>query len=127
MVLSHSRLMYAEVVFSQDVETWLALHRRAFKAFGGLPRVIVPDNLKAAVIKAAFSASDMGEVNRTYRTFARQFGFQIDPTPAYSPEKKGKVESAVKYVKGAFFEPRAGELGDLDDVNRRLFLSARQN
>lgn len=121
MVLSHSRLLYAEVVFSQDVETWLALHRRAFKSFGGVPHVVVPDNLKAAVIKAAFSSSDMGEVNRTYRTFARQFGFQIDPTPAYSPEKKGKVESAVKYVKGAFFEPRADQLVDLTDTNRRLF------
>jgi transposase len=64
-VLSHSRLLYAEVVFSHDVETWLALHRRAFKAFGRVPLVVVPDNLKAAVIKAAFSASDMGELPST--------------------------------------------------------------
>lgn len=121
MVLSHSRLMYAEVVFSQDIETWVGLHRRAFKAFGGVPKVVVPDNLKAAVIKAAFSAEEMGEVNRTYRELARQYGFQIDPTPAYSPEKKGKVESAVKYAKGAFFAPREEELVELRDTNRRLW------
>ena len=129
MVLSYSRLIYAEVVFSQDIETWLAVHRRAFHAFGGVPLVVVPDNLKAAVIKAAFSAEEMGEVNRTYREFARQFGFQIDPTPAYSPEKKGKVESAVKYVKGAFFAPRTDVLLKLDNTNERLWswLSKKAN
>ena len=121
MVLSYSRLMYAEVVFSQDIDTWLALHRNAFKHFGGVPKVVVPDNLKAAVIKAAFAADEMGEVNRTYREFARAHAFQIDPTPAYSPEKKGKVESAVKYVKGSFFAPRTEDLKELTDTNRRLF------
>lgn len=120
MVLSHSRLLFARVVFSQDVPTWLELHRQAFAFFGGVPSVIVPDNLKAAVIKAAFKADEMGEVNRSYRELARHYGFRIDPTPAYSPEKKGKVESAVKYVKGSFFEPRADSLLEIDDTNKRL-------
>jgi len=120
MVLSHSRLMYAEVVFSQDIDTWLDLHRRAFEFFGGVPEVIVPDNLKAAVIKAAFRSDETSEVNRSYRELARHYGFRIDPTPAYSPEKKGKVESAVKYVKGSFFKPRADTLVELEDTNRRL-------
>lgn len=120
MVLSHSRLMYAEVVFSQDVDTWLMLHRHAFDFFGGVPHVVVPDNLKAAVINAAFRSDEISEVNRSYRECARHYGFRIDPTPAYSPEKKGKVESAVKYVKGSFFSPRRETLTDLDDANRRL-------
>lgn len=120
MVLSHSRKMFARVVFDQSVETWVDLHKRAFRFFGGVPRVVVPDNLKAAVIRAAFKSDEVGEINRSYRELARHHGFMIDPTPAYSPEKKGKVESAVKYVKGAFFEPRAESLLELDDVNRRL-------
>lgn len=121
MTLSHSRLIYAEVVFSQDIETWLQAHRRAFKAFGGVPKVVVPDNLKSAVIKAAFAADEMGEINRTYRDFARYHGFMIDPTPAYAPKKKGKVESSVKYVKGSFFKPRADQLVELNATNRRLW------
>ncbi len=122
MVLSHSRVLFACVVFSQDVPTWLDLHRRAFAFFGGVPEVIVPDNLKSAVIKAAFKSDEMGEVNRSYRELARHYGFRIDPTPAYSPEKKGKVESAVKYVKGAFFKPRADTLLEIDDTNKRLMV-----
>ena len=120
MVLSHSRLLFARVVFSQDVATWLELHRQAFVFFGGVPRVVVPDNLKAAVIRAAFKSDEIGEVNRSYRELARHYGFRIDPTPAYSPEKKGKVESAVKYVKRAFFKPRAESLLEIEDTNKRL-------
>ena len=120
MVLGHSRLMFARVVFSQDQATWLDLHHRAFEALGGVPQVLVPDNLKAAVIRAAFKADELCVLNRAYREQARHYGFRIDPTPAYQPEKKGKVESGVKYVKNAFFKPREGELGDLDEANRRL-------
>lgn len=120
MVLAHSRLMYAEVVFSQDIDTWLALHGRAFAAFGGVPHVVVPDNLKAAVVRAAFKAEEMSTLNRSYRELARHYGFRIDPTPAYQPQKKGKVESGVKYVKNAFFKPRADELVELEATNARL-------
>ena len=126
MVLSHSRMLFARVVFSQNVSTWLELHRQAFAFFGGVPEVVVPDNLKAAVIKAAFKSDEMGEVNRSYRELARHYGFRIDPTPAYSPEKKGKVESAVKYVKGAFFEPRADTLLEIEDTNNRLMAWVRE-
>jgi transposase InsO family protein len=120
MVLSHSRFAFARVVFDQSIETWLDLHRQAFEAFGGVPQVVVPDNLKSAVIKAVFDAEGMGVLNRSYRELARHYGFAIDPTPAYSPEKKGKVESAVKYVKRAFFKPRLDRFTDIDDANRRL-------
>ena len=120
MVLSHSRMMFAKVVFRQDVTTWLQLHREAFAFFGGVPRVVVPDNLKAAVIRAAFAASEMGTLHRSYRELAQHYGFAIDPTPAYAPQKKGKVESAVKFTKSAFFKPRADSLDRIDDVNRRL-------
>ena len=120
MVLSHSRYVFARVVFDQTIDTWLELHRRAFEAFGGVPEVIVPDNLKAAVIRAVFNVEEMGELNRDYRELARHYGFSIDPTPAYAPKKKGKVESAVKYVKGSFFKPRLSSFADIDDANRRL-------
>ncbi len=120
MVLSFSRWMYAEVVFSQDIDTWLGLHKRAFKALGGVPAVVVPDNLKAAVTKAAFAASEMGTLQRSYRELGRHYGFSIDPTPAYSPEKKGKVESGVRYVKSSFYAPRSDTFRDLDDANRAL-------
>jgi transposase len=58
MVLAHSRHQFARVVFDQRTETWIALHQQAFQAFDGTPRTLVPDNLKAAVIHAAFGVSD---------------------------------------------------------------------
>lgn len=56
MVLGYSRKMFARIVFDQTVPTWLRLHVEAFAALGGVPRTIVPDNLKAAVVRAAFGA-----------------------------------------------------------------------
>ena len=106
MSLGHSRHMYCQLVFNQRVETWVRLHIEAFESLGGVPRVIVPDNLKAAVIRAAFAVDDEPAIHRTYRELARHYGFQVDPAPPRSPEKKGKVESNAKYVKGNFFAPR---------------------
>lgn len=104
MTLGFSRLMFLEIVFDQKIETWLQLHIAAFEHFGGVPAVIVPDNLKAAVIRAAFGVDDDAELNRSYRELARHYGFQVDPTPPRSPQKKGKVERDVRYVKGNFFK-----------------------
>jgi len=92
MTLGHSRLMFCDIVFDQKIQTWLELHARAFEFLGGVPKVIVPDNLKAAVIRAAFGVDDQAVLNRSYRELARHYGFQIDPTPPRSPQKKGKVE-----------------------------------
>lgn len=117
MVLGYSRHQYG-VVFDQRTSTWLELHQRAFARLGGVPRVIVPDNLKAAVIRAAFGVSGTPELNRSYRDLARHYGFRVDPTPPRSPEKKGKVESGVKYVKGNFLRGRDDQ--ELGEVNREL-------
>lgn len=67
MTLSCSRHQFACLVFDQKVETWLRCHRRAFEHFGGVPRQIVIDNLKAAIIKAVLHDP---VVQRSYREFA---------------------------------------------------------
>ena len=109
MVLGYSRHQVDRIVFDQKVETWLRLHVEAFEELGGVPHVVVPDNLKAAVIRAAFGVDDDSVLNRSYRELARHYGFKVDPTPPRSPEKKGKVESGVKYVKRNFFGVRREE------------------
>jgi len=106
LVLGFSRHMVVRIVFDQKIDTWLRLHVEAFAELGSVPRVLVPDNLKAAVIRAAFGVGDEAVINRSYRELARHFSFKIDPTPPADPRKKGKVESAVKYVKRNFILPR---------------------
>jgi transposase len=119
MVLGYSRHQFSRICFDQKVETWLLLHVEAFEWFGGVPEIVVPDNLKSAVIRAAFAPSDPTTLNRSYRELARHYGFKIAPTPPRSPEKKGKVESGVKYVKNNFFAARPDERS-ADTLQREL-------
>ncbi len=65
MVLTYSRHQFARVVFDQRVTTWMRLHVEAFESFGGVVQTVVPDNLKAAVIRAAFGFSDEPALNRS--------------------------------------------------------------
>jgi transposase len=113
LVLGYSRHMFARIVFDQTTETWLRLHVEAFEELGGVVEVVVPDNLRAAVIRTAFGVEGPTALNRSYRELARHYGFKVDPTPVRDPEKKGKVESGVKYVKRNFFRGRAGQDVDL--------------
>ncbi len=104
LVLGFSRVIAARITFDQKIETWLRVHAECFEELGGVVETTVPDNLKSAVVRAAFGVTGEPVLNRSYREFARHFHFKIDPTPAYSPEKKGKVESGVRYVKRNFFK-----------------------
>ena len=113
--LSYSRHQYAELVFDQKVITWISLHRRAFEYFGGVPQRAVPDNLKAAVIKALVHDPVLGEA---YRQMALHYNFLISPTRPYTPRHKGKVENGVHYVQRNFMAGQ--EFADILCANRYL-------
>lgn len=113
--LCYSRHQYAELVFDQRVTTWIGLHRRALEYFGGVPRRIVPDNLKAAVVKALVHDAILGEA---YRQMALHYGFLISPTRPYTPRHKGKVENGVHYVQRNFIAGQ--EFADLHCANQQL-------
>ena len=118
MVLGCSRRMVVRICFDQKIETWLRVHVEAFAELGGAPGTIVPDNLKAAVVRAAFGVDGAASLNRSYRELARHYGIKIDPAPIYAPKKKGKVEAGVKYVKANFFTGR--DDNDADETKREL-------
>ena len=113
--LCFSRHQYAELVFDQKISTWIALHRRAFESWGGVPRRVVPDNLKAAVIQVLIHDPVLGEA---YRRLAQHYGFVISPTRPRTPQHKGKVESGVHYVQRNFMAGQ--EFADILVANRRL-------
>lgn len=97
--LRHSRRVYREVVFDQKQETFFSCHVHAFAYFGGVPKKVAPDNLKAAIIRASWQDPP---VNRAYRDLAEPYGFLISPCLPYHPQHRGGVESDVKYVKRNF-------------------------
>jgi len=104
MTLSWSRHQYVEHVFDQKVATWLRLHRNAFSFFGGVPKRVVLDNLKAAILRAT---QDDPRVQQSYRECAEHYGFLIAPCRPRTPEHKGKVEQGgVHYVKRNFLGGR---------------------
>jgi transposase len=96
IVLSFSRKGYAEAVFRQDTESFLRCLENAFRCFGGVPRTLNLDNLKAAVLR--FDWADP-ELNPKLAEFARHYGTVILPCLPRTPEHKGKVENSVGYVK----------------------------
>jgi transposase len=104
MTLSWSRHQYVEFVWDQKVETWLRLHRNAFEFFDGVPNRVVPDNLKAAIVRACW---DDPQVQYSYRECAQHYGFRIAPCRPKTPQHKGKVEQGgVHYVKRNFLGGR---------------------
>ncbi len=114
MTLSHSRHLYAELVWDQKIETWLRCHQNAFRFFQAVPKSIALDNLKSGVDHACRYDPI---VQRSYFDFARAWGFKVDPKPPRAPRLKGRVESGVKYVKSAI----AGlELATITEHNQAL-------
>jgi transposase len=113
--LCFSRHQYAELVFDQKVATWIALHRRAFESWGGVPRRLVPDNLKAAVKTILVHDPVLGEA---YRRLAQHYGFTISPTRPGTPRHKGKVENGIHYVQRNFMAGQ--QFADIQVANQRL-------
>lgn len=113
--LCYSRHQYAELVFDQKTGTWIALHKRAFEFFGGVPRRVIPDNLKAAVIEVLVHDPVLGEA---YRQLALHYGFLISPTIPHTPQHKGKVENGVHYVQRNFIAGQ--EFADVQAANGHL-------
>lgn len=112
MTLCFSRHQYVEFVWDQTVATWLGCHRRAFEWFAAVPRRLIIDNAKCAIVRAC--ARDP-LVNRAYAEAAEGYGFKIDACPPADPQKKGIVEAGVKYVKGNFLPTRG--FRDMADLN----------
>jgi transposase len=94
-VLGASNLTYAEATWTQGLSDWIGAHTRALAMIGGVPRLLVPDNAKIAVIKACLYEP---QVNRTYAEMAAHYGTAVLPTRPRRPRDKAKVEVAVLVV-----------------------------
>ena len=104
MVLSWSRALYFDFSLDQRIETFCAMHRRAFEYFGGVPRKILYDNLKTVVLAHVGTTI---QFNPTFLGFAGQYLFEPTAAPPRYPEAKGRVEGAIRYIRHAFFYGRA--------------------
>lgn len=115
IVLSHSRKAYSEAVYRQTTEDFIRCIENAFWHFGGVPRTLVIDNLKAAVTKADWFDP---ELNPKIQAFCAHYGTIILPTKPYTPRHKGKVERNVGYVQDNALKGRT--FASLEEQNRYL-------
>jgi transposase len=95
IVLSHSRKGYSEATYRQTTEDFIGCLENAFWHFGGVPKVLVIDNLRAAVKHPDWFDP---ELVPKLRSFCQHYGVVILPTKPYMARHKGKVEAGVKYV-----------------------------
>jgi len=97
IVLSHSRKAYSEVCYRQTTDDFLWAIENAFWHFGGVPKTLVIDNLKAAVAHPDWFDPDL---NPKLLSFCQHYGTVILPTKPRTPRHKGKIERGIGYVKG---------------------------
>lgn len=94
-VLGASNYTYAEATWSQSLPDWIGSHVRTFAFLGGVPRAVVPDNLRSAVNKACRYEPDL---NPTYAELAAHYGTAVVPARVRKPKDKAKAEVGVQIV-----------------------------
>ncbi len=114
-VLSFSRHSYEEVVWKQDLPSFVSCFENAFRFFGGVVETVRIDNLKSGVTKACFYDPDINEV---FSAFARHYGFAVLPIRPRTPRENGKVERGHAYTESSALRGRRFE--SLQEQNRHL-------
>jgi transposase len=112
MVLSYSRQIFLRFFLDARMENFLRGHVAAFTAWGGVPRVLLYDNLKSAVLERR---GDAIRFHPTLLGFAGQYRYEPRPVAVARGNEKGRVERAIRYVRDAFFAARS--FTGLDDLN----------
>jgi len=112
MVLSWSRRIFLRFSLDARMESFLRGHVQAFEAWGGLPRVLLYDNLKSAVLQRQ---GDAIRFSPQLLAFAGHYHFEPRPVAVARGNEKGRVERAIRYVRENFFAART--FTDLEDLN----------
>jgi transposase len=112
MVLSWSRQILLRFFPDARMASFLRGHEAAFRAWGGLPRVLLYDNLKSAVLERQ---GDAIRFHPTLLALAAHYRFEPRPVAVARGNEKGRVERAIRYVRDGFFAARTWR--DLDDLN----------
>jgi transposase len=118
MVLGHSRYLFARFCLHQDLQTLLRLHMEAFEHFAGVPREILYDRMKSAVLGEGDDEHIV--YNASLLALAGHYGFAPRACKPYRAKTKGKVERPYRYIRQDFF--LGGRFANLNDLNRQLQL-----
>ena len=115
VTLAYCRRMFARFYFDQRLESFLAGHVAAFRDFGGIPRVLLYDGLKTAVLERVGTAI---RFHPALLEIAGHCHFRPEVCNPRSGWEKGGVEAGIRYLRSSYAEAR--HYRDLDDANAQL-------
>ena len=126
-VMGASNYTFAEATWSQQLPDWINSHIRAFEFLGGVPELVVPDNLKSGVSQAHRYEPDL---NPTYQDMAAHYGVSIVPARVRRPRDKAKAEGGVliveRWILAALRHRQHFSLGQLNASIRELLTLLNQ-
>lgn len=124
-ILGASQLTYVEAVMTQQKEDFIFACENALHYCSGVPRAIVPDNLKSAVSK---SSKYEPTLNETFADFAEHYGTAILPARAYRPRDKALVENAVRIIYTRIYvKVKRHEYLTLQDLNAAILTALEEH
>jgi len=117
-ILPASNYIYAEAQSSENQSNWINAHVRALEYFGGVVKIVVPDNLKTGVTKPNYYDPD---INPAYQELAEHYQFAVLPARVRKPRDKGSVENGVQQVERWIIAPlRKRQCFSLYEVNAAI-------
>ncbi|MDD2791512.1 MAG: IS21 family transposase [Sulfurimonas sp.] len=119
-VLGASGYTFVHATSSQSTKDFISAHVFAFRFYGGVPNILVPDNLKAAVIS---HKKGVVKLNESYADMARHYGVAVEPARPYKPQDKSKVELGVKAIqRWILMKLRHFTFFSVDELNQQINL-----
>ena len=119
-VLGASNYTFVHATNSQSTKDFILSHVKAFNFYDGVPNILVPDNLKAAVIS---NKKGVVKLNESYAHMARHYGVAIEPARPYKPQDKSKVELGVKAIqRWILMKLRHYTFFSVDELNEQINL-----
>jgi transposase len=126
-VLGASNYTYAEATDSQELENWIGSHIRTFEFLEGVPKLVIPDNLRSGVSRACRYEPDL---NPAYHEMAMYYGVGVVPARPYKPRDKAKAENGVQLVErwivAALRHRKFFSLAELNQAIRELLTKLNQ-
>lgn len=118
-VLTFSQYMYAEITSDMTLPNWIKAHVNMFNYFGGVSKILIPDNLKSGIIK---NSKEEVVLNQSYQEMAEHYGAVIVPTRVRKPKDKPSVESSVNQAQRRLIAAiRNYQFFSIEEANQQLF------
>ncbi len=119
-VLGASGYTFVHATGTQSTKHFIESHIQAFNFYGGIPNILVPDNLKAAVIS---HKKGVVRLNDSYKDMATHYGVAVEPARPYKPQDKSKVELGVKAIqRWILMKLRHHTFFSVDELNQQINL-----